>query len=209
MGAVALRVGEGEHAAFGKALWVAGVGLVVRLDERDAAGAAGLVVRGHPSEERGGEALLRRPAGVGDDEVNAVEPFGEFGVERVGAFHDGNARVSAKGPGELAIGGVDGVDASGTGLEQAVGEAAGGAAKVGAGQACDVEGEGVEGVAQLEPAAADEGFAWGDGLFEGHRVTVEGTGNQRPAPTVQAIGCSTGLSSTYVIEGMPTMATPS
>jgi hypothetical protein len=66
---------------------------------------------------------------------------------------DGHAVVLAELPRELAVGGVDAVDLGRAVLEQAIGEAAGGTAKVGAGEPGRVEAELGQGVVEFEPAA--------------------------------------------------------
>ena len=105
---------------------------VVGFDEGDDAGCGGCGGGGggfEPLEGGGDQEGLFGPAQVGDDEVDLL---GRGEVERVGAFDEDDARVVAEFPGKLAVGGVDGVDLGGAVLEQAVGEAAGGGAEVGA-----------------------------------------------------------------------------
>ena len=103
---------------------------VVRLDERDDA----RVTRwGEPAQGGGDAEVLRRPAHVDDDEVDAG--WWWLGVEGVLALADGDARVLTEGPREDAVAGVDGGDVARVAFEEAVGEAAGGAAEVGAGEA--------------------------------------------------------------------------
>ncbi len=56
---------------------------------------------------------------------------------------------------DLAVAGVDGEDGGGAVLEHAVGEAAGGGADVGAGEAFDGDGPDFEGRLKLESSAGD------------------------------------------------------
>ena len=79
------------------------------------------------------------------------------GAEEAGvaALAEADARVVAKGGGDLAVAGVDGEDVGGTVLEHAVGEAAGRGADVEAGLAHEVDLPVFEGGFELEAAAAD------------------------------------------------------
>ncbi len=78
-------------------------------------------------------------------------------LARVDAFVQHDARVGAQLPGELAGADIHGMDARGAGLQQGVGEAAGGGADIEADQAGDVDGEVPERAGQFEAAAADVG----------------------------------------------------
>ena len=70
-----------------------------------------------------------------------------------------HARVGAQFPIELAGADIDRMDAHGSGLEQNVGESAGGGADIEAGPAGDIDGEVAERAGQLEAAAAHVGRA--------------------------------------------------
>ena len=91
---------------------------------------------------------------------------------RVDAFVQHHARVGAQFPIELAGADIDGVNARGAGLQQGVGEAAGGGADIEADLAGDVDGEVAQRAGQFEAAAADvrrarehlEAASSGDGL---------------------------------------------
>lgn len=74
---------------------------------------------------------------------------------------DGCAVVLSEFPRELAIGGVDAVDMGCVVVEEAVGEAAGGASEVGADEVFWVEVELFEGVVEFEPASGDIGVGIG------------------------------------------------
>ena len=73
----------------------------------------------------------------------------------VGALEEGDAGVGAELVVDLAVAGVDGEDGGGAVLEQAVGEAAGGGADVGAGEAFDGDAPGGERGFEFEAAAGD------------------------------------------------------
>jgi hypothetical protein len=73
----------------------------------------------------------------------------------VGAFEEGDAGVGAELVVDLAVAGVDGQYGGGAVLEEAVGEAAGGGADVGAGEGLDGDGPGGEGGFEFEAAAGD------------------------------------------------------
>lgn len=75
--------------------------------------------------------------------------------------------VLAEFPGELAVGGVDAVDMGCAMVEEAVGEAAGGASEVGADEICGVEIELGEGVVEFEPAPRHICVRVGLGWFGG------------------------------------------
>ena len=75
---------------------------------------------------------------------------------RVRPLEDGDARVGAQARMELPVADVDRDDARRAGLEQAVGEAAGRGADIGAVAPFDVDAERVECVAQLLSATGDE-----------------------------------------------------
>ena len=66
---------------------------------------------------------------------------------------DGYAVVLTELPRQFAVGGIDAVDLGRAVLEQAISEAAGGTAEVGAGEAGRVEAELGQGVVEFEPAA--------------------------------------------------------
>ena len=87
--------------------------------------------------------------GVGEEEFAGGEEAG------VGPFAKGDAGVGAELLGDLAVAGVDGEDGGGSGLEHAVGEAAGGGTDVDAGEVGEVEMPVGDGVLELEAAAAD------------------------------------------------------
>jgi hypothetical protein len=113
-----------------------------------------------PAQGGGEDEALGGPAGVDDDEVYAAVGgcFGVRGcVEDGGAFHDDDAGVVAECPGEDAVAGVQCVDAGGAVVEEAVCEAAGGAAEVCGGESGDGEVEVGEGVVEFEAASGDEG----------------------------------------------------
>ena len=63
-------------------------------------------------------------------------------MHRIGTLHDDDARVFAELVLEDAVAGIDGIDLGGIALEEAVDEAAGVGAEVGADQAGDVDAEG-------------------------------------------------------------------
>jgi len=70
-----------------------------------------------------------------------------------------HARVGAQFPIDLAGADIDGMDPRGSGLEQNVGESAGGGADIEADPAGDIDGEVGERASQFEAAAADVGRA--------------------------------------------------
>jgi hypothetical protein len=73
----------------------------------------------------------------------------------VGALAEADAGVGSELLRDLAVAGVDGEDGGGSGLEHAIGEAAGGGADVDAGEVGEVEVPVGEGVLELEAAATD------------------------------------------------------
>ena len=72
----------------------------------------------------------------------------------VGALQQGNTGVRAQLVGNLAVAGIDGQHPVGTVLQQAVGEASGRRADIGAGAALHIEGPGRERGFELQAAAA-------------------------------------------------------
>ena len=75
----------------------------------------------------------------------------------IDAFVQADARISAQRPGELTGADIDGMHARGTGLQEGVGEAAGGRADIDADLAGDVDGEMLQGAGEFEAAAAHVG----------------------------------------------------
>ena len=75
---------------------------------------------------------------------------------------DDDARIVAQGPVDLPVADVERDDARGAALEQDVGEAAGGGADIQRLAAVDGDGERVERVRELQPAAADVRMVWRD-----------------------------------------------
>ncbi len=130
------------------------LGFVVWLDERDdASGGA------EPFERGGDDEALHSPPEIDNDEVYAIR--WRHCVEGVGALSDDDTGIVAELPCEFAVGGVDAVDLCSTGLQQAIGEAARGAAQIGTHQSGCIDGELCEGVLQFEPATRDElGRVW-------------------------------------------------
>ena len=79
----------------------------------------------------------------------------EFNIAGVDPFVHDHARIVAQPPVELAGSHVDGMDARGAGLQQAIGEAAGGGAEIRHDQAGDIDAEMSQRGFQLDAAAAD------------------------------------------------------
>jgi hypothetical protein len=77
-------------------------------------------------------------------------------MPHVCALEDADAGVGAQALVELAVGDVDGEHAGRPPLQQAVGEAAGGRARVESGPPADIDPEPVEGGVELLPSPADE-----------------------------------------------------
>jgi len=125
----------------------AGIGFVLGFEEGED-GAAGL----EKCDGVGEDEALGGPADVDGDEVDG---FGELDVEGVGAFEDDDAGVLSERPGEGAVAGIDGVDAGGCVLEEAVDESAGVGAEVCGGEAGGVDGETAECEFELVAAAGD------------------------------------------------------
>ena len=93
---------------------------------------------------------------IGGDELGGFGQIGGNEIARV--FFDGDdARVLAELPGELAGGDIDGIDARGATLEEAIGEAARGAAGIEADEAGRIDGEIVEGAREFFAGAAGIG----------------------------------------------------
>ncbi len=147
---------------------------------------------------------------IRDEEGDGGKRLGEGGgrkVACVAAFHDHDARVLAELPGQLAAADVDGEDAGGSVLEEAVGEAAGGRAEVDGGEAGGVDVESLESVFQLVTAAADEAFGGveadgvlgaeaASGFIGGVSVDANGAGED------EALGFFPGLAESEVDEGL-------
>lgn len=84
-------------------------------------------------------------SGVGKGEVAAIE-----------FFPGDDAGILAQFPGELVRADIEGVDAEGAALEEAIGEAAGRSADIDGDFVLGIDGEGVQGGFEFEAAAADE-----------------------------------------------------
>ena len=135
-------------------------GFELGLDEDDGLALPGFVGGSEGGDDsgedegRGDKAYIHREEldGVGREweELAGGEEAG------VGAFEEGDAGVGAELVVDLAVAGVDGEDGGGAVLEHAVGEAAGGGADVGAGEAFDGDVPGLEGSFQFEASAGDE-----------------------------------------------------
>jgi hypothetical protein len=124
--------------------------LELRLDEADDRAAV------FEHGEDGGQDFGEGNEGeVGDGESAFLADVGGDHVAGVELFFDDDARVIAKFPNELVRSHVDGVDADGSSLEQAVGEATGGGSDVDADPAVRIDLEGIERALELEAAAAD------------------------------------------------------
>ncbi len=128
--------------------------LELRLDHRQSL-AARRQAGGH-----GGQDLGERDEGDVDRRQAGREGKRRRGeLTCVEALDHGHPRVLAERVGDLAVGDVDGRDAGGAALEQAVGEAAGRGADVEAVAARDLDRERLERVLELDPAARDEARA--------------------------------------------------
>jgi 3-deoxy-7-phosphoheptulonate synthase len=137
--------------------------LELRLDEADD---APLPVQ---DWENGGQDLGQRDEGeIHHGEPDALANVRGGHVTGVELLLDDDAGVVAEFPDELVGADIDGVDAGGTALKQAVGEAAGGGSDIHAGPAGGIDFEGIERGFELEPAAADEA-----GLFLDFERRVE------------------------------------
>jgi hypothetical protein len=132
--------------------------LKLGLDEDDGGSLPGVVGCAEGADDGGED-----ESGGDEGDVHCEEGWGR-GVRReefaggeetsVGSLAQGNAGVGAEFLGDLAVTGVDGEDGGGSGLEHAVGEAAGGGSYVDAGEAGEVEMPVLKGVLELEAAAA-------------------------------------------------------
>ncbi len=106
---------------------------------------------------------------IGDGEPDFFADVCWHHVAGVELLLDDDSRVVAKFPDELVGSHIDGVDADGAALEQAVGEATGGGSDVDADPAGGVDVEGIKRAFKLESAAADVALFFFDlerGVFE-------------------------------------------
>ncbi len=157
--------GIADDAAFADVL---AAGFELGFDEEDGFALPGFACGGEGGEERGEDEGGGDEADVHGEEGDGVPavrvkriPIGNdrkkskgvgVGVKLaggeeagIGAFEEGDAGVGAEFVMDLAVAGVDGEHGGGTVLEEAVGEAAGGGADVGGGEAVDGYGPGLEG----------------------------------------------------------------
>ncbi len=123
----------GEDAALDFCLFA----FVVGFDQREH-----VAVVGEEGADDGENFFLPGPSDVDGDDAYG---FGETDVEGVGAIFYDDAGMFAEGPGEDAVGGVDGVDLCGTELEEAIGKTADVGAEIGTSFISDIEVEGDEG----------------------------------------------------------------
>ena len=134
---------------------LAAPGLELRLDQGDGVTAGFQVGKWLGQGQRKGD--------KGHIDNQQVHRLGQLeGKARVQLLDADDAGIAAQGVGELAVAHVNGVDAGCAALQQAVGETAGRRANVEGDEARRVDGEVVEGVGQLDAAAADVGQASAD-----------------------------------------------
>ena len=107
--------------------------------------------QGGKDEPNGNEGYVHHAQGRRFGEVRRRQ------VARVGALHDGDARVVAQLPVQLAVAYVDGVHPPRARAQQHVGKAAGGRTHVHGHCVPDVKLKDLHGLLQLQPAAADIG----------------------------------------------------
>ncbi len=89
------------------------------------------------------------------DDVDWTRKIGERQGARIEVLDGNDSRVVAQRPVQLPVADVEGDDARRSALEQHVGEASGRCADVERLAAVHLDAEGIEGMRQLEPAAAD------------------------------------------------------
>src|SRR5579883_1046286 len=94
-------------------------------------------------------------ADIAADEVDLLADVFEFQLAGVDAFVENDAGVGAERPHQLAGADVDGVNARGAGLQQSVGEAAGGGSDVERGLAGYIQRPVPKRAGEFEAAAAD------------------------------------------------------
>ena len=135
--------GVADDAAFA---YVLAAGFELGLDEEDGFALPLRFRRGERGDDGGKDEGRGDEADVHGEEADGCRREREelAGGEEagVGALEEGDAGVVAELVVDLAVAGVDGQDRGGAGLEEAVGEAAGGGADVGAGEAFYGDGPG-------------------------------------------------------------------
>jgi len=109
----------------------------------------------------------RNKTDIRDRQRKSFWEIGRLEVAGVDALGGDDAGVLADFPVELAVADIVGVDAGGTVLQEAVGEAPRGGSDVDAGAPGGIDAEGRQGGFQFQPATADEFFLGfhGDGGF--------------------------------------------
>jgi hypothetical protein len=149
--------GVADDAAFA---YVLAASFELRLDEEDGVSVPRFGCRGEGGEDGGEDESGRDEAYVHGKEGDGVwrerEELAGGEEAGVGALKERDTGVGAELVVDLAVAGIDGEDGVSAALEHAVGEAAGGGADVGAGEAFDVDGPGSEGGFQFEASAGDE-----------------------------------------------------
>src|SRR6185312_9366197 len=101
-------------------------------------------------DERG-----RDETDVADSNIDGLAKIGELEIAGIEIFEQENARVAAQAPVYLASARIDRMNFGRAVLEQAIGEAAGGGADIGADSAGGIDGEALQRGFPLEAAAAD------------------------------------------------------
>ena len=133
--------------------------LELRFDEENRCASPGAFRRaesaenGRQHEGRGDEGDIHRQEGGSGLACN--EEFARREQPRVGALAEGDASIVAELLGNLAVAGIDGHNTGGSGLQHAVGEAAGRGSHIDAGESVQRDAPMGERALQLETAAAD------------------------------------------------------
>jgi hypothetical protein len=104
---------------------------------------------------------------VDGDQPDPVRDPGGVQVGEVGALEVDDASVEAQGASQLPVPHVHGIDAGRSGVEQGLGEAAGGRPQVNGDPPARIDVEGVEGVCQLRRSAQSLDHAQRDGVTHG------------------------------------------